>query len=570
MNGPRPSDVLDRVRALDAGRRLRRPGQHRHRRRRLRLLGRLPVARRGLQRAARGRRVDARPALRRRSGLPATAAGRAPHPGRRPARAGLPRLARQPDGGPADRPRPVGHRPARHPHRRPRHRLRPHARGRGARLRPEPDRQPGVLRLRLRRRRGRRLGAPDRRWRRARRPSCMRAPYDRRPRPPTRSAPAGCPATSTGRRRSAPGSSCGDAGRPPPRGHHRHGRGDAAGQRLRRPSGRGSWPASPASARIASFDPSRLTSRIAGEVQAFDPSAVLDRKEHAAQRPGDAVRPGRPPGRPWTRPACPSGWRDGWPRRPAPSSAPGWAARRRSSSRSASTSSAGRTGISPFFIPMAIANMAAGQVGHHDRGPGPELRHGQRLRHGRPRHRRGDRDDPPRRRRGDARRRHRGARRRGPRGRVRGDAGALHAQRRPGRRQPAVRPGPRRLRHRRGRRRARARGSRPRRASRGGRSWPRSAATARPRTPPTSRCPRRAVSAPCARHGGRWPRPASSHPRSTTSTPMPRARPRATRPSWPPSARSSASTRPRSASPPPRAPSATRSVPPAPSAPWPP
>jgi 3-oxoacyl-(acyl-carrier-protein) synthase len=30
---------------------------------------------------------------------------------------------------------------------------------------------------------------------------------------------------------------------------------------------------------IASFDPSRLTSRIAGEVQAFDSSAVLDRKE---------------------------------------------------------------------------------------------------------------------------------------------------------------------------------------------------------------------------------------------------------------------------------------------------
>ena len=90
--------------------------------------------------------------------------------------------------------------------------------------------------------------------------------------------------------------------------------------------------------------------------------------------------------------------------------------------------------------------------------------------------------------------------------------------------------------------------STPRRAAR--RRSPSWWATARRRTPRTSRCRRPAASARSGRHGARSTRPASTRPRSSTSTPTPRPRPRATRASCRRSARSSATTRPTSRSPP--------------------
>ena len=112
----------------------------------------------------------------------------------------------------------------------------------------------------------------------------------------------------------------------------------------------------------------------------------------------------------------------------------------------------GPSRVSPFFIPMAIANMAAGVAGIMFGALGPNysttsacassghalgesyeiIKRGDAERHGR--------------------RRLRGARRRCHGGRVRAHEGALHAQRRPRGGQPAVRRRPRRLRRRRGRR----------------------------------------------------------------------------------------------------------------------
>ena len=67
---------------------------------------------------------------------------------------------------------------------------------------------------------------------------------------------------------------------------------------------------------------------------------------------------------------------------------------------------------------------------HQLRDDRPELRHGLRVRDGRPRDRRGLGDDPPRRRRRDARGRVGGRHLRDARRRVRGDARAVHPQRR--------------------------------------------------------------------------------------------------------------------------------------------
>ena len=86
------------------------------------------------------------------------------------------------------------------------------------------------------------------------------------------------------------------------------------------------------------------------------------------------------------------------------------AGRARSSTRSGRGRLAGPDRLSPFFIPMAIANMPAGVGGHHVRRDGPELLDDERLRLLGPRHRRGHRDDPARRRRGHACRRLRGVR----------------------------------------------------------------------------------------------------------------------------------------------------------------
>jgi len=112
---------------------------------------------------------------------------------------------------------------------------------------------------------------------------------------------------------------------------------------------------------IASFDPSRVSSRIAGEVLDFDPSAVLDRKE--------ARRTDR-----FTQFALVA-TREAMARAGLPERLEGPLAE---DTGTLLASGMGGTGtimdqlvtytergpdrISPFFIPMAIANLAAGQV----------------------------------------------------------------------------------------------------------------------------------------------------------------------------------------------------------------
>ena len=126
---PRRSTARARPRRVDArhGARRRRGdrhrGQHRHRGRGRRLRGRLPVARRGPERATGGGRVGARPARRRAARLPAPPARRAAAlVGRRRSCSPVtPRPAARRRACPADLDA-VADRPARHPDRRPRHR----------------------------------------------------------------------------------------------------------------------------------------------------------------------------------------------------------------------------------------------------------------------------------------------------------------------------------------------------------------------------------------------------------------------------------------------------------------
>jgi 3-oxoacyl-[acyl-carrier-protein] synthase II len=113
--------------------------------------------------------------------------------------------------------------------------------------------------------------------------------------------------------------------------------------------------------RIASFDPSRVTSQVAGEVQAFDPSAVLDRKE---QRRNDRATQFALVA---TRQAMDQA---GLPPRLEGTLAEETGAIIGSGLGGSTTlfdqislyTERGPDRISPFFIPMAIANMAAGQV----------------------------------------------------------------------------------------------------------------------------------------------------------------------------------------------------------------
>ena len=192
---------------------------------------------------------------------------------------------------------------------------------------------------------------------------------------------------------------------------------------------------------IESFDPSRLTAQIAGEVRGFDASHVLDRKDQrrtdryiqfglvaAREAMDQAGLPARLEGELAERTGVILGTglggvgtlNDGF----------------------STNALRGPDRISPFLIPMGIPNVGAGQIAITYGMTGPEFRDGVRVRDGRPRGRRVVRDHPPRRRRHHAGGRLGGVHLRGPHRRVRGDACALDTERRPGRGVAPVRHGP--------------------------------------------------------------------------------------------------------------------------------
>ena len=179
---------------------------------------------------------------------------------------------------------------------------------------------------------------------------------------------------------------------------------------------------------------------MAGEVPDFDPSAVLDRKEirrndRTTQLALVATARGAR-----RRRACRRGSKASWPSRPGSSIGSGLGGTGTLIDQIGTWATRGPDRLSPFFIPMAIVEHGGGPGGDHVRRARAELRDDERLRLVRAtRSARRPRSIL----RGDAEvmlaRRLRGA---GPRGdgrRVRGDARALDAQRRPGRRQPPVR-----------------------------------------------------------------------------------------------------------------------------------
>jgi 3-oxoacyl-[acyl-carrier-protein] synthase II len=121
---------------------------------------------------------------------------------------------------------------------------------------------------------------------------------------------------------------------------------------------------------IARFDPSRLDSRIAGEVQDFDPSAVLDRKDMrrtdryiqfglvvARQALDQAGLPGRMEGTLAERTGVIVG--------------SGLGGVATLFDNVLVMAERGPARISPFFIPMGIANVAAGQIAIHFGPLGP-------------------------------------------------------------------------------------------------------------------------------------------------------------------------------------------------------
>ena len=154
---------------------------------------------------------------------------------------------------------------------------------------------------------------------------------------------------------------------------------------------------------ITAFDPSRVASRIAGEVPDFDPSPVLDRKEQrrndrytqlalvaTREALADAGLPERLDG--VARRADRDHPRDRDRRRPHVRRA-GRGLRRE-----------GPRPDQPVLHPDGDPEPRGRPGRHRLRRPGPQLRGLVRLRHGRPRPRRGVGDDPPRRRRRDDRR----------------------------------------------------------------------------------------------------------------------------------------------------------------------
>ncbi len=193
-------------------------------------------------------------------------------------------------------------------------------------------------------------------------------------------------------------------------------------------------------ARIAAFDPSRLTVQIAGEVKDLDASHILDRKE--VRRTDRYIQFGLVASR------------EAMDQAGLPARLEGEEAERTGVILGTGLGGVGTLvdgismnalrgpdRISPFFIPMGIPNVGAGQVaisfgmtgpnfttvsacatGGHAIGEASEtIRRGRRRRHDR--------------------RRHRGGHLRAARRRVRRDAGALDAERRPGGRLEAVRQG---------------------------------------------------------------------------------------------------------------------------------
>ncbi|HXX60623.1 MAG TPA: beta-ketoacyl-ACP synthase II [Candidatus Sulfotelmatobacter sp.] len=112
---------------------------------------------------------------------------------------------------------------------------------------------------------------------------------------------------------------------------------------------------------ITSFDPARLTSRIAGEVQGLDASGVLDRKE--LRRTDRFTQFALVAAREAMAQAClPARLEGAMAEETGTLVASGMGGTGTLVEQISTSATRGPDRISPFFIPMAISNMAAGQV----------------------------------------------------------------------------------------------------------------------------------------------------------------------------------------------------------------
>ena len=246
------------------------------------------------------------------------------------------------------------------------------------------------------------------------------------------------------------------AGRRLPRGHRPHGEagpmtdaspgrrdrdghGHGARQRRRRRTWDGLVAGRSGVRTIEAFDPSRLTSRIAGEVRDFDASHVLDRKDHAPDRPLHPVRARR--GARGARPGRPAGALRGRARRADRGHPRDRARRRRDAHRRLLDQRPARPGPDqPVPHPDGHPQRRRRPGRHQLRDDRPELHDGVGLRDRRPRASASRREII---RRGDADIMVAGGAEagdlRGARRRVRRDARAVDAERRPDGRVAAVR-----------------------------------------------------------------------------------------------------------------------------------